>query len=203
MKRITEQKDRTISQFKSLEEEREYWESRGPLAEGHKGVPNRSQPNKKRTSFLSVRLTGEELDRLYEIAKERGVGTSTFTRMVLISLIEQHDKPAKTMTFEQACEAFSKVMPEALKGKLFNLVKDISLDDKDNPQFILIDGKQMSELSGLTLLLFSSLSSMYSVYPIDPKNVHGFVVKSDVRPAVAANVSPIKPEKKDAIDVEV
>jgi hypothetical protein len=203
MKKITEQKDRSIPEFKSLEEEREYWESRGPLAEGHKGVLNRPEPNKKRTSFLSVRLTGEELDRLYEIAKERGVGPSTFTRMVLISLIEQHDKPTKTITFEQACEAMVNSMPESLKDKFANLYKDVSLSDKDNPPFLLIDSKQMTEFAKLTSWSFLLLSSMFGIYPINPGDVHGLTVKLYAAPSVAANVPSIKPEKMDPIDVKV
>jgi hypothetical protein len=37
-------KNNDIPEFKTLEEEREYWEARGPLAEGHKATINRPKP---------------------------------------------------------------------------------------------------------------------------------------------------------------
>jgi len=78
-----------IPEFKSLDEEREYWEARGPLAEGHKGRINRPKPGQKRSSFLSIRLTGEELTQLRDMAVEFGIGPSTYARQVLKLAIEQ------------------------------------------------------------------------------------------------------------------
>ena len=78
-----------IPEFKSLDEEREYWEARGPLAEGHKGRINRPKPGQKRSSFLSIRLTGEELTQLRDMAAEFGMGPSTYARQVLRLAIEQ------------------------------------------------------------------------------------------------------------------
>lgn len=78
-----------IPEFQSLDEEREYWEARGPLAEGHRGRINRAKPDKKRSSFLSIRLTGEELTRLRDVAAEFGVAPSTYARHVLKLAIEQ------------------------------------------------------------------------------------------------------------------
>ncbi len=45
----------TIPEFKTLEEEKEYWESRGPLAEGKKGKVDRPRAGQKRSSLLAVR----------------------------------------------------------------------------------------------------------------------------------------------------
>ena len=79
---------KTIPDFKTLEEEREYWEARGPLAEGYRGRVSKPKAGQKRSSFLSVRLTGEELTRLRDIAAKQGLGPSTFARLVLTSAIE-------------------------------------------------------------------------------------------------------------------
>ena len=62
------EKENKLPEFQSLEEEKEYWEARGPLAEGHKGRINKPKPNQKRSSFLSVRLTGEEITALRDVA---------------------------------------------------------------------------------------------------------------------------------------
>jgi len=78
-----------IPKFQSLEEEREYWESRGPLAKGHKGRLSKPELGQKRSSFLSVRLTGEELTQLRDMAVELGMGPSTYARHVLRLAIEQ------------------------------------------------------------------------------------------------------------------
>ena len=86
-------KNNSISEFKTLEEEREYWEARGPLAEGHKGTVNKPKTRQKRSSFLAVRLTGEELTRLRDIAAKQGLGPSTFARIVLTSAIERQSQP--------------------------------------------------------------------------------------------------------------
>jgi len=83
-----------IPEFKSLDEEREYWEARGPLAKEHKGRINRPKPGQKRSSFLSVRLTGEELTQLRDMATEFGMGPSTYVRQILKLAIEQKNWPS-------------------------------------------------------------------------------------------------------------
>jgi len=82
-----------IPEFKSLDEEREYWEARGPLAEEQGGGINRPKSGQKRSSFLSIRLTGEELTQLRDMAAEFGMGPSTYTRQVLKLAIEQKNWP--------------------------------------------------------------------------------------------------------------
>jgi hypothetical protein len=82
------EKGERIPEFKTLEEEKEYWEARGPLADGHNGTLNKPKPKQKRSSFLAVRLTGEELTRLRDMAARQGLGPSTYARMVLTSAIE-------------------------------------------------------------------------------------------------------------------
>lgn len=83
-----------IPEFKSLDEEREYWEARGPLVEGQGGRINRPKPRQKRSSFLSIRLTGEELTQLRDMAAELGMGPSTYVRQVLKLAIEQKNWPS-------------------------------------------------------------------------------------------------------------
>jgi len=81
--------DTGIPEFRSLQEEREYWEARGPLAEGHSGRVNKPRQDQKRSSFLVVRRTGEELTRLRDIAAKQGLGPSTFARLVLTRAISR------------------------------------------------------------------------------------------------------------------
>jgi hypothetical protein len=86
-------KNNGIPIFKTLEEEKAYWDARGPLAYGHKGTINKPRPKQKLTSFLAVRLTGEELTRLRDIAAKQGLGPSTYARIVLTSALERQGQP--------------------------------------------------------------------------------------------------------------
>ncbi len=116
-----------IPEFKSLDEEREYWEARGPLAEGHKGRINRPKPGQKRSSFLSIRLTGEELTQLRDMAAEFGMGPSTYVRQVLKLAIEQKNwpsflppsfllKPLYDVTSKRAIKPLDELLRQATKA---------------------------------------------------------------------------------------
>ena len=113
--RAEKKKDTGIPEFKSLEEEREYWEARGPLAEGHRGTIHRPKPGEKHSSFLAVRMTGEEIDRLREAAARYGVGTSTFARIILRYVIENQSQTPAYVARERPAERFD-ASPRAPKA---------------------------------------------------------------------------------------
>lgn len=75
--------------FSSLEEEEKYWKTHSPLDEGFEVEVETSE--QRRSSFLSVRLTGSELSKLREMAAKHGIGPSTYARLVLKSTIEQNN----------------------------------------------------------------------------------------------------------------
>lgn len=72
--------------FSSIEEEDKYWETHSPLDEGFEGEVETSE--QKRSSFLSVRMTGDELSQLRDAAVKLGVGPSTYARLILTSAIK-------------------------------------------------------------------------------------------------------------------
>lgn len=86
---MPKKEDIQVPNFGSLEEERQYWEKESPLAEGKRGKINEPQSKEKRTSFLTVRVTGTELTQIRDMAAMSGMGPSTFVRSVLKSLVEQ------------------------------------------------------------------------------------------------------------------
>jgi len=91
--------DEKIPEFKTLEEEREYWEARGPLAPGNRGRVNKPVPGQKHSSFLAVRMTGAEITKLRDIAAKQGLGISTYARILLTRAIEAQTVPeAVTLT---------------------------------------------------------------------------------------------------------
>lgn len=73
--------------FSNLEEEDEYWKTHSPLDEGYEGEVQKSK--QKRSSFLSIRLTGDELTKLRNMAAKSGMGPSTYVRQLLNLTIEQ------------------------------------------------------------------------------------------------------------------
>lgn len=75
--------------FSSLEEEDEYWKTHSPLDEGYEGEVQKSK--QQRSSFLSIRLTGDELTQLRDMAAKVGVGPSTYVRHVLNFVIQQEN----------------------------------------------------------------------------------------------------------------
>jgi len=79
-------KEYPVPKFSSLEEEDKFWQSHSPLIEGYEGKVQKKKQN--RASFLSIRLTGEQLAQLREIATHYGLGPSTYARQLLIQGIE-------------------------------------------------------------------------------------------------------------------
>ncbi len=110
--------DTKIPEFRSLEEERGYWETRGPLAEGHKGRINKPRGGQKRSSFLAVRLTGEGLTRLRDIAAKQGLGPSTFARLILTSAIEREGQSPKYITRDELKEIMECHLPQLVRDAI-------------------------------------------------------------------------------------
>ncbi|OGO20870.1 MAG: hypothetical protein A2Z15_04955 [Chloroflexi bacterium RBG_16_50_11] len=140
MKNMKEKKRTGIPEFKTLEEEREYWEARGPLAEGHKGTINKPRAKQKRSSFLAVRLTGEELTKLRDIAAKQGVGPSTFARIVLTTMIQQGIAPTR-VPLDDFINAVSGRFSKEDIEKCQNFIKDIVIGDPKNPALLVYSGE--------------------------------------------------------------
>lgn len=79
--------------FGSIEEEDKYWETHSPLAEGLEGEVQTTE--QKRSSFLSVRMTGDELSQLRDEAAKLGLGPSTYARLVLTHVITGQNESAQ------------------------------------------------------------------------------------------------------------
>jgi len=155
------QRDTKVPKFRSLKEEKAYWETQGPLAEGHKGRISKPKPRQKRSSFLAVRLTGEELTRLRDIAAKRGIGPSTFARLVLTSVIEHQSKLPKHVTLDGLKDALEANLPQPLKEKAETIAKAISIGD---PPFLLeINKVTMDEWEEFVLQFISSILAIAGV----------------------------------------
>jgi hypothetical protein len=78
-----------IPQFASLEAEKEYWEAKG-LLDPHRPTKTSSTKGVKRASFLNIRLSGEEITELRDLAARAGMGPSTFTRTLIKNSLAQN-----------------------------------------------------------------------------------------------------------------
>jgi hypothetical protein len=68
--------------FASAEEEAEYWEKHSPLAEGYEATVQRKP--QKRSSYLALRLSGEELKQLRDAAEQAGIGPTVLARNLIL-----------------------------------------------------------------------------------------------------------------------
>jgi hypothetical protein len=111
-----------LPEFQSLEEEKEYWEARGPLAEGRKGRINKPKADQKRSSFLSVRLTGEEITSLREVAAIFYTTPSELARGAILDSVKQFKSLHEMAQKEQ------KKLEEALRyGLSYPSIKPLDL----------------------------------------------------------------------------
>jgi hypothetical protein len=152
-------------QFKSMEEERDYWEARGPLGQGYRSRLNKPARREQLTSFLSVRLSDNELTQLRDLAAKCDCGPSTLARRVLVVLLEQvikastkqDEKAVRTITIEEVCEFLAQKLPETLTQKAETLFKSAEIGGASGPSFLLMDAAQFESLKELGAKLISSL----------------------------------------------
>ena len=184
-------RDTGIPEFQSLEEERKYWEARGPLAEGHKGIINKPKSGKKRSSFLAIRLTGEELTHLRDVAAEQGLGPSTFARVVLTRVIERKDSLPKVVTSDELMSTLSRNLSQEDKDKFESFLKDIVIGDPDNPALLVFSG-QRKTWEEHTSLFLQRLLALLGIQVITPEN-EGYERIKDVAKS--------KTERKEEISI--
>jgi hypothetical protein len=174
---MKKREDAKLPEFQSLDEERNYWEAHGPLAEGHKGRVNKPKPGQTRSSFLAVRLTGEELTRLREIAAHQGVGPSTFARLLLTTAIERQARLPKNKTLDDVMEELEKNFPHEMKERMETILKAITIGE---PPYLLelTDKKKLEEFA---LSFLSALFAMAGVQVITPEDEKYQEVKESVK----------------------
>jgi hypothetical protein len=82
-----------IPEFKTRQEEIEYWDEQDRLAEaaGHKLKIHNPKPGEEHHSYFSFELKDLDIDRLYEIAQERKMELDEFIRQMLAEAIKKYD----------------------------------------------------------------------------------------------------------------
>ncbi len=120
--------------FRTLEEEDKYWADHSPLKEGYKTtIQGREQ---KRSSFLTIRFTAEELTKLRDFAARLETKPSTIIRLALKNLYQNNIlnrpliklKPEDIIVSHEFENSYCIVKPFELQNALFNRV--ITTKDK-------------------------------------------------------------------------
>ena len=99
-----------VPKFKTVEEEDRYWRTHSPLLEGYEGKAQKKK--QKRESFLSIRLTGEQLTQLREAAAHYGSGPSTYARQLIIQGMELKSPSLLPDIFNTLCQQVNYVSGE-------------------------------------------------------------------------------------------
>ena len=145
-------KEEKIPKFSSLEEERKYWEKRAK-APGN-WIENKPQ---RRSSFLAIRLTGEEITKLRDAAEKQGVPLSTFARQALIKAMGGDSK--KTITLTQAIEQLAADFTDEDRARLQSMYDSIAVPSLPDSISLCFDKNEMNEAT-------SVMVEKYLGYPV-------------------------------------
>lgn len=85
-------KKNIVPKFKSEKKEAEYWDTHSPLDFVPEPEAQRVQVRGIKDRPITIRLDSESRLKLSKLASERGVGPSTFARLILMSAIKQEDR---------------------------------------------------------------------------------------------------------------
>jgi len=109
--------------FGSVEEEDKYWATHSPLDEGY--AREIQKEKQKRSSFLTIRLTGEELTQLRDLSSARGMGPSTFIRTLIKDTLtpREHAELALSKSAQQLQSIVQKLVYDK-KASGTSVVKD-------------------------------------------------------------------------------
>ncbi len=140
-------------------DEVKYWESKGPLAKGKKSRFHAPDKKDLCSSFLSVRMTGSELDGLRELAQRYDLGPSTLARQILVRCIqaEKEKQPGqlnrKVVKLDDVLDRVMQKMPDGVKKRFEAIINDTTLGDVSDPQGMAMVKNQLMELSKISGLI--------------------------------------------------
>lgn len=162
-----------IPQFETEEQEAEYWETHSPLDLVAEPEAQKVRVRGAKDRPITIRLDSESRLKLAKLAAERGLGPSTFARLILMSIIEYKEKLPKVITLDQLKEGFEDIlgqMPQAIKERVEALTKAIAIGDSANPALLVIDARNRKEWEEITWSFWSALLAMAGVQVIAPED---------------------------------
>jgi predicted DNA binding CopG/RHH family protein len=89
--RMTTRKSRTIPEFKTIQEEAEFWDKHDTADFEDSFKPARVKFAKNLSQGITVRLDPETLDELRSLASEKGIGPTTLARMWILEQLRREE----------------------------------------------------------------------------------------------------------------
>ena len=71
------------------DEERAYWDAQDPLRQGKKVRIRHPQTPEDRLSYFALRLSGKDIERLAQLAQEKGMKPSELARALILQGLQQ------------------------------------------------------------------------------------------------------------------
>ena len=171
-----------MPQFETEEQEAEYWDSHSPLDLAAEPKAQKVRVRGVKDRPITVRLDSESRSKLDRLAAERGLGPSTFTRLILMSVIEQGGKLPKNITLGELKDMLEANLPRSIKERANSLVKSATIGgNPDNPTILLLDKSQIGEWGELGLQAICPLLAMYDVQVITQEQAKYKEIKTLVR----------------------
>lgn len=92
---MTTRKSRTIPEFKSIQEEAEFWDKHDTTDFEDSFKPVRVKFAKNLSQGITVRLDPETLAELRSLASEKGIGPTTLARMWILEQLRREETAAR------------------------------------------------------------------------------------------------------------
>lgn len=160
-----------VPQFETEEEEAEYWDTHSPLDVAAEPEAQQVRVRVPKDRPITIRLDSESRGKLERLAAERGLGPSTFARLILMSAIEHRESPPKSITLGELIDVLEMGLPQPIKDKAESLIKAATLGgNPDEPAFLLFDQSQMMAWGEVGLQAIATLLAMYNVQIITEKH---------------------------------
>ena len=159
-----------IPQFRTEEQEAEYWDTHSPLDLAAEPKAQKVRVRGAKDRPITIRLDSERRSKLDKLAAERGVGPSTFARLILMSAIERGRKLPKLASLDELKDALEENLPQAVKERAISLVKATAIGDPENPALLIIDASQMKEYEEFMWSFLNALLNIAGVQVITPED---------------------------------
>jgi hypothetical protein len=174
-------KKELIPRFETEEQEAEYWDSHSPLDLVAEPRAQKVRVRGTKDKVITVRLDSESRSKLDRLAAEQRLGSSSFARLILMSVIEQRSKLPKRITLNEIKNMLDEITPQSIKERANLLVKEAAIGDHDNPSLLILDRSQIDEWGELGLQAICVLLARYDVQVITQEHAKYKEVKNLVQ----------------------
>jgi len=153
--------------FNNVVDEDKYWKTHSPLAEGYAAEIQKEK--QKRSSFLTIRLTGDELTLLRNLALSKGIGPSTYIRALIKDALTPEERAE--LALSKSTQQFQSVIQDLVcdkKARGISAIKDMTenkyLSFKDalcifEPSKSLLTSQQLNDLvTAIIRIIYQKIS---------------------------------------------